>query len=53
MRITIGGRWLNVLYCLEEPEGVDRLRPFFWTLPIDPGFLTTTFREQDPGSLCE
>ena len=53
MRIKIGGRWLKVLYCLEEPESVDRLIPFFRTFLIDTGFQTTTFREQDPASLCE
>jgi len=48
MRIKICGRWLNVLYSLEEPESVGRLRPFFRTFPIDPGFQTTTFLEEDP-----
>ena len=53
MRIKISGPWLKVLYCLEEPESVDRLRPFFRTFPIHPGFQTSTFREQDPASLCQ
>jgi hypothetical protein len=54
MRIKIRGRWLNVLYCLEEPESVDRLGTIFRSFPIVSDGHTTTLRKLDPASsLCE